>query len=218
MKSIQVAIIEDEADYRKTLKLMINGTPGFQCQQAYPNGELALSSLSKQVPDIVMVDLGLPGISGTECIQQLKIKLPKIQFIVLTIKDEDDEIFNALAVGASGYLLKNTSPTKIIESIREVYDGGAPMSAQIARRVVESFQKPKKARMNPYENDLTERQKEVLALLAKGLQYKEIAVKLFISEETVKSHCHNIYTNLHVSNRTEAILKYYYDEFKESEE
>ncbi|MCG8328417.1 MAG: response regulator transcription factor [Chitinophagales bacterium] len=215
METIKVSIIEDQEDYRKTLQMMVNGTSGFLCEQVHPNGEMALSGIPQQIPDIVMVDLGLPGISGTECIRQLKLKLPKIQFIVLTVKDEDDEIFDALTAGASGYLLKSTPPTKIIESIREVYDGGAPMSAQIARKVVESFRKPTKTRKNPYEDVLTKREKEVLSLLSKGLFYKQIAGELFISIETVKSHCHNIYEKLHVSTRTEALKEYYYKDFKE---
>ena len=213
MKSIEVAIIEDVADYRNTLKIMINGTLGLHCQQAYSNGENAISDLQNHPPDIVMVDLGLPGISGIECIRKLKQGFPKIQFLVLTISDEDDKIFDALTAGASGYLLKNTSPSKIIESIREVYDGGAPMSAQIARKVVESFQKPTNSRKNPYEDLLTKREKEVLKLLSKGLLYKQIASKLYISLETVKSHCHNIYEKLHVSTRTEALREYYYKDY-----
>ena len=209
MGHIEVAIIEDQAEYRQTLKMMVNGTPGFQCIQAYADGETAVAGILQKQPDIVMADLGLPGISGIECIEQLKQAFPKIQFVVLTIKDEDDSIFSALSAGASGYLLKNTSPANIIESIREVYNGGAPMSTQIARKVIEWFRQPTKARKNPYEELLTKREKQVLQLLSKGLLYKEIADELNISTETVKSHCHNIYEKLHVSNRTEALNKYY---------
>ena len=208
MNLIKVAVIEDALDFRHTLRLLINGTPGFSCPLAYANAESAIAAFQESQPDIVMVDLGLPGMSGIECIRQLKQEIPSLQFLVLTISDEDDSIFEALNAGASGYLLKDATPSKILESIKELHDGGAPMSAQIARKVVSVFQKPR-TNLNPkLEQLLTRREKEVLELLATGLLYKQIANQLHISLETVKGHCHNIYAKLHVKNRTEALLKY----------
>ena len=214
MTPIEIAIIEDVADYRNTLKMMINATPGLHCLACYSDAEMAIQGIQKNPPDIVMVDIGLPGMSGIECIRQLKARLPKLQFFVITISDEDDKVVEALKAGASGYLLKNTSLSKIIESIKELYDGGSPMNTQIARKLVEYLQRPTQLSKNPYEDLLTKREKEVISLLAKGLAYKQIAAELFISIETVKSHCHNIYEKLHVSTRTEALKKYFYRDWE----
>lgn len=213
MQTIEVAIIEDQADYRNTLKLIINSTSGFNCNLAYSDGESAIIGIQKHHPDIVLVDIGLPNMSGIECIHQLKSELPKIQFMVITVSEDDDEIFAALAAGANSYILKGTMFSKIIENIIDLYNGGAPMSAQIARKVVEFLRKPTSKWKNPYEQLLTKREKEVLGLLYKGLAYKQIAGKIFISLETVKSHCHSIYQKLHVSSKIEAIRKYYFEDF-----
>jgi len=207
-KNIQVSIVEDSIDLCRTLEMMINATPGMSCLSTHYNGESALDKIPGYPPDIVLIDLGLPKISGIEVIAKLKESMPGLQFLVLTIQDNDEGIFGALKAGASGYLLKNSSPSEIIESITELYDGGAPMSADIARKVVSFFQTGKTEK-SPYEHLLTNREKEVLALLARGKFYKEIAADLFISIETLKSHCHNIYEKLHVSSRTEALNKYY---------
>ncbi|MEZ4960146.1 MAG: response regulator transcription factor [Saprospiraceae bacterium] len=207
MKTIQIAIVEDVEEYRKALQMMLNATPGLQCSQVYSNGESAVENIPKQKTDIVLVDINLPRMNGIEVMRMLKSSLPKIQCMVPTVFEDDDKIFDALAAGASGYLLKSTPPGKIMEAIRELHDGGSPMSTQIARKVVASFRQPTKEVDNPYEQMLTQREKEVLELLSKGKLYKQIAGELFISLETVKSHCHNIYEKLHVTTKMEAINK-----------
>ncbi len=205
---LDICIVEDSDDYRIALKEMINATPGFVCTQTYANGESALKNIPDQIPDIVLVDIGLPGISGLELIKSIKSKIPKIQFMVLTVSEEGNKIFNALKVGASGYLLKSTPPKKIIEAIQDLANGGAPMSRKIARLVVASFQGLPAVQENPYDKILTKREKDVLQELSKGLLYKNIAAELNISIETVKSHCHNIYSKLHATTRTEALNNY----------
>ncbi len=207
MNVIQISIIEDVDEYRNALQIMLNATPGFNCDHTYPNGETAIRAIPAHQPDIVLVDINLPGISGIQVMERLKKDYPKIQYMVLTVFEDDDKIFNALSAGASGYLLKSTPPGKIMEAIRELHDGGSPMSAQIARKVVASFRQPTKEIANPYEQMLTLREKEVLELLSKGKLYKQIAVELAVSLETVKSHCHNIYEKLHVTTKMEAINK-----------
>lgn len=206
--TLNICIVEDSDDYREALKETINVTPGFSCTQVYGNGESALKKIPFYTPDIVLVDIGLPGISGLELIRVIKAKLPKIQFMVLTVSEEGDKIFDALKVGASGYLLKSTPPKKIIEAIRDLSNGGAPMSRKIARLVVASFRGIPTVPENPYDKILTKREKDVLRELSKGLLYKNIAIELNISIETVKSHCHNIYSKLHATTRTEAINNY----------
>jgi DNA-binding NarL/FixJ family response regulator len=207
MKIIQISIIEDVDEYRNALQIMLNATPGFQCNFTYSNGEAAMKDIPKHQPDIVLVDINLPGMSGIQVMEELKKAYPKIQYMVLTVFEDDDKIFNALSAGASGYLLKSTPPAKIMEAIRELHDGGSPMSAQIARKVVASFRQPTREIANPYEQMLTLREKEVLELLSKGKLYRQIAEELSVSLETVKSHCHNIYEKLHVTTKMEAINK-----------
>jgi DNA-binding NarL/FixJ family response regulator len=209
MKPIRIAIIEDVEEFRNALQMMLNGTSGFQCDLVYANGEKALEDIPKEQPDIVLVDINLPGISGIEAMGRLKKEFPKIQFMILTVSEDDDKIFNALAAGASGYLLKSTTPANIMDAIRELHEGGSPMSTQIARKVVASFRNPTVDLANPYEQLLTQREKEVLELLSIGKLYRQIAQELHISLETVKSHCHHIYDKLHVTTRTEAIIKYF---------
>lgn len=207
-QSIRVSIIEDSFDLNKALVYMISGTPGFHCASSHLSGEDACTGMLSSSPDIVLIDLGLPGISGQECISRLKEQSPHLQFLVLTIKDQDEEIFTALKSGATGYLLKTSSPAEIIDALKELYDGGAPMSTAIARKVVSHFQDGSQGK-SPFAHLLTTREKEVLLCLSEGKYYKEIADQLHISTETVKSHCHNIYEKLHVSSRTEALNKYY---------
>lgn len=206
--TIQVSIVEDSIDLCRTLEMMINATAGITCLSTHYNGESAVEQIPLNPPDILLIDLGLPKTSGIEVIQRLKADLPGLQFLVLTIRENDEDVFSALKAGASGYLLKTDSPSKIIESIRELYDGGAPMTTQIARKVVNFFAGQHK-KEGPYDHLLTTREKEILDLLSGGKFYKEIAAELHISIETVKSHCHNIYEKLHVSTRTEALNKYY---------
>ena len=207
-KDIKVSIIEDSVDFNGSLELMINGSDGMSCHSTFLDGETACRQIPVNPPDIVLVDLGLPGMSGIECIARLKAAVPRLQFLVLTIKDQEEEIFGALKAGASGYLLKISSPSDIIIGINQLFDGGAPMSANIARKVVNHFRNGNSDK-KPFEDVLTSREKEILYLLSRGKFYKEIAADLFISIETVKTHCRNIYEKLHVSSRTEAVNKYY---------
>lgn len=204
-KIIRVAIVEDTDDIREALRVLINGSQGFECIHVYPDAEKALEDLPGKELNVVMMDINLPGMNGMECMRRVKDSMPDTQFMMCTVYDDDDAIFSALESGASGYMLKRTSPAQILEAIRELYNGGSPMSSEIARRIVNSIQKRKK----PSEavETLTDRENEILEYLAKGFLYKEIANELFISRETVKKHIHNIYEKLHVQSRTEALNK-----------
>ncbi|HXD77132.1 MAG TPA: response regulator transcription factor [Puia sp.] len=204
MTSIAVSIIEDIADIRIGLERIINASPGFLLLSSYDNAEAAVKGLPEARPDIVIADIQLPGMSGIDCVRRVRAGCPQIQFMMFTIYEDSEQIFEALEAGASGYLLKQTHPDSILDAIRELYHGGAPMSAGIARRVVNSFRdKPKPGNVD----GLTERENEILQLLAKGLLYKEIGRRLDISTETVRQHIHRIYGKLQVQNKTEAINK-----------
>jgi DNA-binding NarL/FixJ family response regulator len=204
--SIQIAIVEDEKAVRDGLKLLIDGTEGYKCVALYPNAEQALGEIFDANPDVVLMDIHLPGMSGIECVRRLKKEEPDFQIVMLTVYEDDEEIFKSLAAGAHGYILKKTPPAKLLEAISEVHNGGSPMSSQIARRVVDFFQ-TKEVGTKQTEN-LTEREQEILSFLSKGYRYKEIADVLCISIETVRTHIRNIYEKLHVHSRTEALLKY----------
>lgn len=201
MELILISIVEDITEIRDGLRFIINQTAGFKLISAYDNAEEALAELPVDRPHIVIMDIGLPGSSGIECIRKLKPANPDMQFVIFTVYEDSDQVFEALAAGASGYLLKNSPPDKIIDSLREIQAGGSPMSLSIARKVVSSFHR------SVGQNELSEREMEVLTLLAKGLLYKEIARKLSISRGTVSQHVHNIYGKLQVFNRTEALNK-----------
>jgi DNA-binding NarL/FixJ family response regulator len=211
-KVIQVALVEDDAGVRANLAAMLNSSPGFQCQAAYPDGLAALKGIPAARPDVVLMDINLPGMLGTECVRQLKSAAPGLPVLMLTVYDDSEQIFKSLMAGATGYLLKRTSKDKLLEAIREVNSGGAPMSRQIARRVVQFFQEidqlPANTPRAPEVSTLTEREEQVLASLAKGHSYKEIADLLHISFETVRTHVRSVYEKLHVHSRTEAVLKY----------
>jgi len=204
--SIQIAIVEDEKTVREGLKLLIDGTEGYKCVAAYPNAEEALQNIFEIQPDVVLMDIHLPGISGIECVAKLKEKEPDFQIVMLTIYEDDEQIFKSLAAGAHGYILKKTAPAKLLEAISEVHQGGSPMSSQIARRVVDFFQTQEVS--SAETENLSVREKEILSYLSKGYRYKEIADILCISLETVRTHIRNIYEKLHVHSRTEALLKY----------
>jgi DNA-binding NarL/FixJ family response regulator len=205
-KPIRIAVVEDDKTVREGLQMLLCGSPGFSCVAVYGSGEEALIGIPKILPDVVLMDINLPGINGIECILKLKeLDLP-MQFIMLTVFEDSEDIFKSLAAGASGYLLKQTTPVKLLEAIQDVYKGGSPMSGEIARKVVQSFQHP--ATDTGTAESLTKREEEILAYLAKGYLYKEIAGLLFISVETVRTHIRNIYEKLQVRTRTEAILKY----------
>ncbi len=196
---IHIAIVEDEHEIRQTLSLILDGSKGFTCRYAFPDAESALASIGNLPVDVVLMDIDLPGISGIDATRKLKKENPKVDFIMLTVKSDDDSIFESLCAGASGYLLKDTDPTDLLQHIREVHEGGSPMSGPIARRIINSFR--------VIENPLSDRETEVVKMLAKGLNYKEIAEALYVSPNTIKSHIKNVYSKLHVSNRAEAIYK-----------
>ncbi|HWB90870.1 MAG TPA: response regulator transcription factor [Puia sp.] len=205
MTSIGVSIIEDIADIRLGLERIIAGAPGFLLLSSHDTAEDANKSLPEIQPDIVIADIQLPGMSGIDCIRRVKAVCPAIQFMMFTIYEDSEQVFEALEAGANGYLLKQTPPDRILEAIRELHQGGAPMSAGIARRVVTSFRK-KPSQPGSVEI-LSARENEILVLLAKGLLYKEIGQRLQISTGTVRQHIHKIYGKLQVQNKTEAINK-----------
>jgi DNA-binding NarL/FixJ family response regulator len=205
---IKVSIVEDTDDIRDALSVLINGSAGFECVHVYADAEEALANMPEAGIDVVLMDINLPGMDGIDCMKAMIPDLPNAQFMMCTVYDDDDHIFDALQSGASGYILKRTSPAQILEAIRDLHHGGSPMSSEIARRVVYSMQNKNK----PTEavESLTDRETEILDFLAKGYLYKEIASELFISKETVKKHIHNIYEKLHVQTRTEALNKAYH--------
>jgi len=203
---IKVSIVEDSRGTRESLAELLGRAPGLRCVGAHPNGEQALQAIPAENPDVVLMDINLPGMSGIECVSRLKARLPKLQVLMLTTYEESDLIFDSLRGGASGYLLKNMPPSELVQAVEQVHSGGAPMSMQIARKVVNHFQQIKKA-SNEVEN-LTKREQEILALLAKGYLYKEIADQLGISLSTVRAHLHTVYEKLHVQSRTQAVVKF----------
>jgi len=202
-----VSIVEDIEDIREAWRLLINGSPGFECVHVYADAEEALQNMPSKDIDIVLMDIGLPGMDGISCLKALKPVMPNAQFMMCTVYQDDGHIFNALQSGASGYILKRMSPAGILEAIRDLHDGGSPMSSEIARKVVDSMQN--KGKTAETVEMLTNRETEILDLLAKGYLYKEIASELFISTHTVRKHIYNIYGKLHVQNRTEALNKAY---------
>jgi DNA-binding NarL/FixJ family response regulator len=212
-KTIQVSLVEDDPGVRANLARMIDGVPGFHCQAEYPDGPSALKGIAANRPDVVLMDINLPGMLGTECVRRLKEVAPSLPVLMLTVYDDSEQIFKSLQAGATGYLLKRTPKDKLLEAIREIFEGGAPMSRQIARRVVRYFQEssqlPVAAPRAPEVETLTDREEQVLAALAKGYAYKEIADLLNISFETVRTYIRTIYDKLHVHSRTQATLKYF---------
>jgi len=203
---ITVSIVEDQEQLRNTLARVIGRADGFECVSSYGSAEAALEELPQKNPDVVLMDINLPGMNGVECARKLKQAAPQIQIVMLTVYEDTENIFNALAAGASGYLLKRTSTAELLESIREVQRGGSPMTAHIARKVVLSFQKP--AASPDGTEDLSPREREVLDCLSQGFLYKEIAEKLGISYETVHTYIRRIYEKLQVRTRTEAVAKF----------
>jgi NarL family two-component system response regulator LiaR len=202
---ITIAIVEDNDQFRNGLEAIIQSQKEMVLAGSYESAEKALLALPDNPTDIVIADINLPGMRGTNLILQLKIKMPKTQFMVCSIHDDDDTVFEAMKYGASGYILKNpVTADDIIRAIHDLYNGGSPMSPFIARKVISSFQKPS---VSSESSMLSVREKEVLELLAKGLLYKEIADKLGVSHETVKKHLKNIYQKLHVQNKIEALKK-----------
>ncbi|MBL7928712.1 MAG: response regulator transcription factor [Bacteroidia bacterium] len=205
---IKISIVEDNHDIRESLRIVIEGAEGFECKHVFADCESILQTPPPADTDIVLLDIHLPGRTGIECLPELKVLLPKTQFMMFTVFDDDDNIFNALTNGASGYILKRTGPAQILESIKELKNGGSPMSPDIARRVVASFQRPA---VSKEAEKLTAREMEILTLLSKGLFYKEIADQLHLAVDTIKKHLHHVYEKLHVQNRTEAINKVFHN-------
>ena len=203
--AVSVSIVEDNDKLRGTLARVLNRADGFSCASQHPSAEDALKELPNVKPDVVLMDINLPGINGVECVRQLKKIMPEVLIMMLTVYEDTENIFDALAAGASGYLLKRTTSAELITAIRDVQRGGSPMTAHIARKVVQSFQR--NAPAQPAEN-LSEREQQVLDLLSQGLMYKEIADKLQISYETVHTYIRRIYEKLRVRTRTEAVAKF----------
>lgn len=203
---IRVSIVEDNRGTRESLSELLGRAPALRCVGAHPTGEEALRRLPTEEPDVVLMDINLPGMSGIECVARLKERLPRTQVLMLTTYEESDLIFDSLRRGASGYLLKNMAPSEIIQAVEQVHNGGAPMSMQIARKVVNHFQQIKQP--SSEVEQLTKREQEILALLAKGYLYKEIADLLSITLSTVRAHLHTIYEKLHVQSRTQAVVKF----------
>jgi DNA-binding NarL/FixJ family response regulator len=204
---ITICIIEDIPDIREGLQTIIESDARFDLQGCFTNAEDAIESLQVLNPNVVLTDINLPGKSGIDCVQEIKPMFPDMQFIMFTIYEDNDQVFEALKAGASGYILKNTAPEKIIDSLVELYEGGSPMSPKIARKVLSTFNQP--APDNTVNELISKREQEVLELLSKGFLYKEIADKLSISISTVKRHLNSIYTKLQVQNKVEAVNKLY---------
>jgi DNA-binding NarL/FixJ family response regulator len=202
-----IAIVEDHAGLRDSWRQIIETAAGFECLGSYATAEDGLREIPLLQPDVVLMDINLPGMSGIECTRLLRVRNPRTQVLILTVYEDADRIFEALEAGASGYLLKRTSPEQLLQAIVEVRNGGSPMTSEVARKVVQSFRKP--ARSKAAEDaHLTPREGEILDLLARGYVTKEVADKLGISFYTTQTHLKNIYDKLHVRSRTEAVLKY----------
>lgn len=204
---IKVAIVEDIDDIRKGLAMIINSAEGIECKYTFSDADKAFEVLSVQPVEVVLVDINLPGsINGIQLVEKLKPFHPAMQFMMCTVYEDTELVFRALRVGATGYVLKKTNPERLVEAIREIHHGGSPMSSQIARKVISSFQKPE---INDAAQLLTRREQELLELLAQGYRYKEIAEKLFLSIDTIRTHIRNIYRKLEVQSRAEALNKIY---------
>lgn len=202
---IKVGIIEDNNTLRNSLTHLFNHTENMQCVVSLNNLLHVLSEVKKSTPDIILMDIGLPNISGIEGVKMVKENFPDIQVMMFTVFEDDEKIFEAIRVGASGYLLKKTPPEEITEAVRELYNGGAPMSASIARKVIKSFHIQPANNVEEYQ--LTPREKEILHALVDGLSYKKIADKFVVSISTIRTHICNIYHKLHVNSKAEAVAK-----------
>jgi DNA-binding NarL/FixJ family response regulator len=201
----KVAIIEDLRDVREGLTVLINGSPGFRCSASFRTMEDALRLIEGNLPNVVLTDIGLPGMSGVEGIRILKDRHPELPILALTVYDDDEDVFDALCAGASGYLLKNTPPARLLESLKEVASGGAPMSPEVARRVIKLFREFRPPDRSP--SRLTQQETELLKLIVEGHSYKTAAAKLEISTSTVSFHLQNIYNKLQVHSKSEAVAK-----------
>lgn len=203
---IKVAIVDDDEGIRSSLAMLIRRAPDLKLIGDFADAETAVREIPKLPPDVVLMDINLPGANGVECVQQLKALLPDAQFLMLTVYEDSDSLFNSLKAGASGYLLKRTASARLLEAVRDVHAGGAPMTPQLARRVVQFFSRPSKE--DSPLSKLTSGEREFLDQLAKGYAYKEIADRMNISIDTVRSYVRTVYEKLHVHSRTEAVVKY----------
>lgn len=204
--SIAVSIIEDDAPAREILANWVRRADGFRFVSEHGTAESALEALPALKPEVVLMDINLPGINGIECVRRLKPRLPDTQFVMLTVYEDADHIFNALSAGATGYLLKQTPRGELLAALKQVHSGGSPMTSNIARKIVQSFQQQQPPPMQ--EAELSPREREVLELLARGYLYKEIADSLSISLPTVNTYIRRIYEKLHVRSRSQAVAKY----------
>ena len=211
--SINVCIVDDNKDIRSALEEIVSMSNGYHLSGSFSTAETAVQKIPLLNPDVVLMDINLgEGDSGIDCVRKLKEQNPEILFMMCTVYEEDDKIFEALAAGANGYILKKTAASKLLDAIRELHEGGAPMSSQIARKVVAAFRNRSSAEFDSVRKPLSvlsKRENEILELLSKGLMYKEIAATLFIESETVRKHVYHIYEKLHVNNKVEAINKFF---------
>jgi DNA-binding NarL/FixJ family response regulator len=203
---IKVSIIEDDREISEGMAFLINSSETTQCISTHATAEDALRRIPVLQPNVILMDIKLPQMSGIDCARKLKGLLPQVQILMLTMYEDSDLVFNSILAGASGYLVKRTPPAKVLEAIEEIFNGASPMSGRIARKMVEHFRHMK--RSAPELENLSKREQEVLELLAKGYRYKEIADKLVMGFDTVRSHLRSIYDKLHVHSRTEAVAKY----------
>lgn len=204
---INVAIVEDNKTIREGLSVLINGTEGFNCKGTFADCESFLKEIESLNVDVILMDIGLPGMNGIEGVKKAKQINPDINILMLTVYEESEIVYEALCAGAFGYLVKKTPPSRLMEAIKEVYEGGSPMSSRIARQVITSFQKYANGRVIDSQYNLSNREKEVLKHLAEGSNYQEIADQLFISVDTVRHHIRNIYKKLQVHSQSEAVAK-----------
>jgi DNA-binding NarL/FixJ family response regulator len=203
---ISVAIVDDERKLCESIATFVNGSSGFKCVSSYHSAETALEHLPADRPDVVLMDINMTGMNGVECVRRLKGLVPELKIMMLTVYEDSDQIFQALSAGASGYMLKRSTPARLLEAIKELHEGGSPMSSSIARKVVASFQKSGQIREEKI--NLSPREQTVLESMAKGLTYKQTADHLEISIDTVRTHVRRIYEKLHVKSNTEAVAKY----------
>ncbi|MBL7985975.1 MAG: response regulator transcription factor [Flavobacteriales bacterium] len=206
-KTIRVSIVEDDTTIRETLRSLFIFEEGMEAFTVHSTAEDAMMRLGGTCPDVVVMDINLPGASGIDCVQQLSQRCGATQFLMYTVHDDDHRVFEALKAGANGYILKSSTPDEILEAVRELHAGGSPMSAHVARRVVAHLRPSQASGLT--DANLTEREQQVLVLLAEGLLYKEIGDKLGITVGTIKQHIHRMYEKLHVQNRTEAVNRYF---------
>lgn len=203
---ISVSIVEDDQRVRESLAVLINGAENLRCVATYGTGEAALDEIVREKPEVVLMDINLPGMSGIECMRRLKAQMPKLQVLMLTMYEDNEKVFQSLMAGASGYLVKRTSPAELLKAIEEVHSGASPMSGKVARTVVEYFQTLQSAK--PQQEYLSKREEEILGLLVKGYRYQEIADALSIGYKTVRAHLNNVYDKLYVHSRTETVAKH----------